>query len=74
MTSTPWDLAYVSIWAPTPESSGSIMRTVAPLVMSVSASVNSVLSLACAFWTMMSDDGRPAIERAFMMSGWSNST
>jgi hypothetical protein len=45
MTATPWDLAYDSICAPTPESSGSITRTLAPAVTSAWASVSWVLSL-----------------------------
>ena len=48
--------------------------TVAPLVMSVCASVSWVASLPRAFWTMMSELGSPAAVSAFVMSGWSNST
>ena len=38
--------------APTPESSGSMTSTEAPLVMSLWASVSRVWSLPWAFWTM----------------------
>jgi hypothetical protein len=74
MTLTPWALAYVSICVPTPESSGSTSSTVAPLVMSVCASVSWVVSLPRAFWTTYCDELSPAACSAFVMSGWSNST
>src|SRR6201999_2447893 len=62
-----------SILAPVPEVSGSMIRTVAPLVMSSWASVNSVESLPCAFCTENCDDLSPAAVRALVRYGASNS-
>ena len=59
--------------APTPESSGSMISTVAPLVMASWASVNSVLSLPCAFCTENCDDESPAVDNALDRYGASNS-
>src|ERR1700760_2786766 len=50
-----------------------MIRTVAPLVMSSWASVNSVESLPCAFCTENCDDERPAEDRALVRYGASNS-
>src|ERR1700741_1713580 len=60
--------------APTPGSRGSTSNTVAPLVMSLWASVNWVVSLPIAFWTMMSELESPASVSAFVIYGASNST
>ena len=46
----------------------------APLEMSVWASVNCVASLPRAFCTTYCDELRPAVWSALVMSGWSNST
>src|SRR5579862_1212600 len=73
MTLTPCDLAYVSICAPTPESSGSMIRTLAPLVMASWASESSVASLPCALTTENCDVDRPARARAWDRYGASNS-
>src|SRR5579863_4594185 len=59
---------------PVPKSSGSISSTLAPFVTSLWASVTNVASLPCAFWTMMSEAGRPAAAAAFFRYGASNST
>ena len=48
--------------------------TVAPLVMSVCASVSWVASLPSAFCTTYCDELSPAVLSAFVMSGSSNST
>src|ERR1700760_3980961 len=50
-----------------------MIRTVAPLVMSSWASVNSVESLPCAFCTENCDDLRPAEDSALVRYGASNS-
>src|ERR1039457_2070332 len=59
--------------APTPGGSGSMMSTLAPLVMSACAMLSSVASLPCAFWTENSEDDRPAVVRALVRYGASNS-
>src|ERR1700733_2070515 len=74
MTGTPWALAYDSMCAPTPESSASTTSTVAPLVMSVWASLNWVASLPSAFCTTYCDDLSPAFWKDSFRYGASNST
>src|ERR1700722_784515 len=74
MTGTPWALAYDSMCAPTPESSASTTSTVAPLVMSVWASLNWVASLPSAFCTTYCDDVSPAFWKDSFRYGASNST
>src|SRR5271170_5822871 len=59
--------------APTPESSGSMIRTLAPLVMSSWASESSVASLPWAFTTEYCEGLRPAVARAWLRYGASNS-
>src|SRR5580658_2407138 len=59
--------------APTPESSGSMIRTLAPLVMSSWASESSVASLPWAFTTEYCDGVSPAVARAWLRYGASNS-
>ena len=46
----------------------------APLEMSVCASVSCVASLPSAFCTTYCDELSPAVWKALVMSGWSNST
>src|SRR3954453_5115264 len=48
MTLTPFDTALAAMAAPLPESSGSMIRTLAPWVMSASACVCIVAALPCA--------------------------
>src|SRR5579875_393378 len=60
--------------APTPESSGSTTSTLAPLVMAVWAMLNCVESLPSAFSTVRSEAGRPAVVKACLRYGASNST
>src|ERR1700733_11026213 len=60
--------------APTPESSGSTTRTVAPLVMAVCASASWVASWPRAFWMVNCDVLSPAAVRASFRYGASNST
>src|ERR1039457_2164967 len=74
MTGTPWALAYDSMCAPTPESSASTTSTLAPLVMSVWASLNWVASLPSAFCTTYCDDLSPAFWNDSFRYGASNST
>src|SRR5215469_11696536 len=74
MTATPCCLAYASMCAPTPESSGSTTSTLAPLVMSDCASLNCVESLPSAFWITTSEEDRPAVLSALDRYGASNST
>src|ERR1700722_5035587 len=59
--------------APTPESSGSMIRTLAPLVMASWASESSVESLPCAFTTEYCEGVSPAVARAWDRYGASNS-
>src|SRR5580693_2014486 len=59
--------------APTPESSGSMIRTLAPLVMASRASESSVASLPCAFTTEYCEGVSPAVARAWLRDGASNS-
>src|ERR1700728_2142020 len=59
--------------APTPESSGSMIRTLAPLVMSSWASESSVASLPCALTTEYCEGLSPAVASAWLRYGASNS-
>src|SRR5580704_16996174 len=59
--------------APTPESSGSMIRTLAPLVMASWASESSVASLPCALTTEYCEGLSPAVARAWFRYGASNS-
>src|SRR5947208_14710862 len=69
ITLTPWDLAYDSIDAPTPESIGSTSRTLAPLVMADWAWLSWVASLPWALVTVYCDDVRPAACNALVRYG-----
>src|SRR5271155_892057 len=59
--------------APTPESSGSMIRTLAPLVMASWASESSVASLPWALTTEYCEGVSPAVARAWLRYGASNS-
>src|ERR1700754_4216334 len=74
MTAPPCDLAYDSMCAPTPESSGSTTSTLAPLVMSDCASDSWVASEPRAFWITKSELDSPAAVKACFRYGASNST
>src|ERR1035437_9654227 len=69
ITSTPAALAFDSIAAPLPESSGSTRRTEAPALMSASAWVCMVEALPPALSTLMSAAGRPAAAKACFRYG-----
>src|SRR5664280_2755259 len=69
MTFTPDDLAFDSIAAPLPESSGSTSRTEAPALMSASAWVCMVEALPLALSTLTSLAGRPAAANACFRYG-----
>ncbi len=58
---------------PVPESRGSTTRTVAPDEMADWASVSWVASLPWAFWTLNSEALSPAVVKARVRSGASNS-
>src|SRR5581483_10867835 len=60
--------------APTPESSGSTISTLAPLVMAVCASLNWVESLPSAFCTVNCEVFSPALVNDSFRYGASNST
>jgi hypothetical protein len=66
---TPAAVASFSTWSPVAESTGVIMSTLAPAVISDWASVTNVESLPCAFWTMTCFDERPASFSAFARYG-----
>src|ERR1700722_9314884 len=73
MTVTPAAWASCSMCAPVPESSGQMISTVAPLVMSDCAMLTCVASLPSAFCTVRFDDGSPAAANAAFRYGASNS-
>ena len=60
--------------APAPESSGSTTSTLAPLVMADWAMLNWVASLPSAFWMVKSEVDSPAVVKACLRYGASNST
>ena len=64
MTATPWSLAYDSMCAPTPASSGSTTRTLAPLVMADWAMLSWVESEPSAFSMVKSAVDIPAAAKA----------
>src|SRR5512142_3484051 len=74
MTVTPAALASCSMCAPVPESSGQMISTPAPLVMSDCAMLTCVASLPSAFCTTRFDAGSPAAANAAFRYGASNST
>src|SRR6266568_148433 len=74
MTATPCCLAYASMCAPTPESSGSTTSTLAPLVMADCASDSCVASEPSAFSMRKSELVSPAAVNACFRYGASNST
>src|SRR6202012_1541909 len=74
MTATPCCLAYDSMCAPTPESSGSTTSTLAPLVMADWAMLNWVASWPRAVSTVRLEDDRPASANACFRADASNST
>ena len=73
MTTAPCAVAYFSIDLPTPESSGSMISTLSPLVMSAWARLSWVASLPWAFCTENCELDRPAVSSAFVRYGASNS-
>src|SRR5580658_9156238 len=71
---TPLDSASCAIATPVGPSSGSIMRTLAPRLMSAVASSSSVASLPCALSIRYCAWVYPASAEASFRYGWSKST
>src|SRR5580658_1364678 len=71
---TPLDSASLAIATPVGPSSGSMMRTLAPRLMSAVASSSSVASLPCALSIRYCASVYPASAKASFRYGWSKST
>src|SRR5215469_14986820 len=71
---TPLDCASCAIALPVGPSSGSMMRTLAPRLMSAVASFSWVASLPCALSTRNCAPVYPAAVKACFRYGWSKST
>src|SRR5580658_3182844 len=71
---TPLDSASLAIATPVGPSSGSMMRTLAPRLMSAVASSSSVASLPCALSIRYCAWVYPASAKASFRYGWSKST
>src|SRR5215471_5085570 len=74
MRVTPLDSASFAIATPVGPSSGSMMRTLAPRLMSAVASFSSVASLPCALSIRNCDWVYPASAKASVRYGWSKLT
>src|SRR5215470_12525352 len=74
MRVTPLDSASFAIATPVGPSSGSMMRTLAPRLMSAVASSSSVASLPCALSIRYCACVYPASAKASFKYGWSKST
>src|SRR5215467_2250160 len=71
---TPWDCASCAIATPVGPSSGSMIRTLAPRLMSAVASSSSVASLPCALSIRYCAWVYPASAKASFRYGWSKLT